>query len=778
MVSGVSLMSLVIANGWAAAQTDAVAAKNNEIEEIVVHTDKVTRDLQKTPAAVTAVDGESLEKMNVVEAADLTGLVPGVTIAKNEGYNRVVSIRGIGFETPQNDSAQPSVAYHLDDVYIVSPIALNADFLDVKQIEVARGPQGTVFGQNATGGNINVVTNQPILGDSSGSASFSYGTYNLDRAEGEANVPIGDTLALRLAVLQNRHDGFAKATEVPGYPNGYDEDNANDVTARLTALWRPVDNLAVTFETNFFNTDQNERAEKSILDPNPDPRELTQDFPGKFRMQSQQYALKADYDLGFADLKSITSLQYLREFQSISNARLSFSAEQALLGPNAADGYGADIIPDTDRRIHSETQEINLASKPGSDLEWLLGAFYLHTKTSVYFVEYVYDGTNSCVQALNCPANPNPADYNSTYNSNPAVDNGGNGFESLAHPEHTSYSFYNQETYHVTNALSLTAGVRFTHDRLESDPANYFAAPTYLYGESSAITERGTVSYDLTPVNNVYLTYSTGYKPGASNLESESDPPLLVPFVAKPETLTSYEFGSKNDLFDKRARFNLSSFFYQYKDFQFAAEDPNPYTGGVANIPHSEVYGLEGEWSVLLPYGLRVDANGSLERSRITSHYLALDPVVGNSINIADANNGIGLFDPQNIQNRVDAERDVYGHSLPKLPKVSANLSLFDVQDLGNLGTLSSRVQMDYHSQFDYRVFANSSTDVVKMAFLVDLNLDYQPSSSPWDFQLTVTNLFDRTFVDSKYTDSFGVGSTSYEYDPPRQIIFKAGYKF
>ena len=129
-----------------------------EVEEIVVTAEKRSESLQDISQAVTALTEEDIEEKNITSFVDLSAIVPGVTVAKNEGYKTVISIRGVGNETNQNAIAAPSVAFHMDGVFIASPFALSTDFLDVERIEVLRGPQGTLFGQNSTGGAINVIT--------------------------------------------------------------------------------------------------------------------------------------------------------------------------------------------------------------------------------------------------------------------------------------------------------------------------------------------------------------------------------------------------------------------------------------------------------------------------------------------------------------------------------------------------------------------------------------------------------------------------------------------
>ncbi len=137
------------------------ASADRILEEIVVVAEKRDENLKDLSQAVTVLSGEELDQKNITTFVDLSAIAPGVTVAKNEGYKTIISIRGIGNETNQNAIAAPSVAYHLDGVYVASPFSLQTDFIDVERIEVLRGPQGTLFGQNSTGGAINVISKAP-----------------------------------------------------------------------------------------------------------------------------------------------------------------------------------------------------------------------------------------------------------------------------------------------------------------------------------------------------------------------------------------------------------------------------------------------------------------------------------------------------------------------------------------------------------------------------------------------------------------------------------------
>ena len=196
------------------------------LEEIVVVAEKRDENLQDISQAITVLSGEELLQKNINTFVDLSAIAPGVTVTKNEGYKTIISIRGIGNETNQNAIAAPSVAYHLDGVYVASPFALQTDFIDVERIEVLRGPQGTLFGQNSTGGAINVISKAPsnVFG---AKGDLTVGDYNLTKFRVSMNTPISENLATRTSVAVVNRDGFSR-----NLLNGQDLDDMSSVSAR------------------------------------------------------------------------------------------------------------------------------------------------------------------------------------------------------------------------------------------------------------------------------------------------------------------------------------------------------------------------------------------------------------------------------------------------------------------------------------------------------------------------------------------------------------------
>ena len=191
------LKSLAIAVAVSNMAALSANAEERAIEQIVVTAEKRGESLQDLSQAVTAFTSKDLDNKNILSFVDLSAVAPGVTVAKNEGFKTVISIRGVGNEANQNATANPSVSYHMDGIYIASPYALQTDFIDIERIEILRGPQGTLFGQNSTGGAINVISSLPTFNEFTGKADLSLGTDNLIKVRGTVNVPISDDIAMR-----------------------------------------------------------------------------------------------------------------------------------------------------------------------------------------------------------------------------------------------------------------------------------------------------------------------------------------------------------------------------------------------------------------------------------------------------------------------------------------------------------------------------------------------------------------------------------------------------
>ena len=788
-LAGASFAVLAFANANAENATAPGATapgpvSSDVIEDVVVTAQKVQTNLQKTPLAITVLSGSALEQDHVVAPKDLDNIVPGLVVNTTPSNPLAISIRGAGYEGTENTSAQPGVSFNQNGVYIASPISLNANFLDVESLEVLRGPQGTVLGQNSDGGAINVTTKRPQLGVFTGYTDISGGSYDYDRVRLVGNIPIGETVAVRFAFQQEAHGGWAEATQVPGTNGKYPLSNESSVNGRVDALWKPTDPLTLEVWAEHYANNTNGDAYQNLLDPSTDPRTLTQDWPSKMHQESDNVALNVGYDFGPATAKFIGSYQEGKLYGSEDLDKLSYAAALPILGV-----HDIDVV--NDRNGHSYTAEVDLTSKPGTSLDWIVGAFYLAQRYNEAVLEYQYNNSAANTAAYAAGGYNFYAPFGLPVNlsaSNPYLAETANftgpiAFETRDTQRLNSGSVYAQGTYHITDNMRFTLGARGTLDYQDGVIQDFFGLTDRNNGVSFAklktsftnVTGRAELEYDFTPDNTVYALISNGIKPGGANLNPQA---VNIPLVFVPEKVTAYELGSKNEFFGKTLRLNISAFYNNISHFQVDSEDPIPFQGGLTNIGQSHVDGLEAEATQLLPYNLRLGANITVQQSKVDSHQQLLDPAVAEKIDIANG----GPFNGNDVAQRFAAfyaaSSDTYGHQLPKVPPFTGNIALQHSYDFSDGSALISGIHFIYRNPYYFRIYNSPATDRVPSQRQIDMNFTYYARDANWHADLVVVNLTNSNSVNSRYTDNFGTFITANYYVPPRQIIARIGYSF
>ncbi|MGE4304630.1 MAG: TonB-dependent receptor [Novosphingobium sp.] len=791
--SGISLLALASGTAHAdEAETAAppvagAAAAASGITDIVVTAERREVSLQDAPLSVSAVTSDQLEAANINDITGLNGTVPGLVVARSGGGERIISIRGIGSETPENTNTQPGVSYHIDGVYIFNSIAASAAFIDVAQVEVLRGPQGTLFGQGSTGGTINVVSIEPTTDETTGYVKAGIGNYNYKEGSAALNVPLSDTLAVRGAFQFTKHDGYAYATEVPGFEK-YDLDDEDNTGWRLGAKWSPTSNFSITLNTIQYNSETNGPAQKNILDPEPDPRVLTQDYPGRSVVKTQFYSGVMRYETPFAVIKSITGYQKLHSEQAWDADGLDSDLFYDLtFSPLTYGGSTYDHVPLWEADTESWSQEVNLTSNHGGPLSWVVGGVYLHSKNSQYINEY----RGSDDQILR-PVLPLDTPWN-----DPAV--GIITYAELSSIKRELYAFYAQGTYELTPELKVTAGARYNHDKASgmfdsasggasSQTSGAFLQPSSTGSrKTDAWTGKVALEYQFSPDNMLYASWTRGFKPGGINSASSACGGAYCIFgwedsikpTYKDETVDSFEIGTKNRFLGDTLQLNASGFLYNYKNMQFLEEDPVLYGEGISNAPKARVYGIEVEGIWAPTNGLRFDASLSWLEGEFTSHYLALDPAAATS-----AQNTAGYPDWLFWNNfyaasvaRDAARADIKGNRVPKLPRWQGNIAATWNGKVGP-GELTGRAQLIYRGKYQYRLFNDGAIDLTPSYTQVNLMAKYEPEGTNTDITLRVINLFDKNGINSRFSDPYGSAQVMDTYIPPRQVIVSFGYKF
>jgi len=764
----------------ATASADAGGASTAAtVGQIVVTAERRQVNIQDAPIAISAVSPRQLDQSFITNAAGLNGTIPSLEITKASGFENLVTIRGVGSETPENSlTTTPGVSEFVDGVYIANTISLDQTLFDIADIEVLRGPQGALYGESSIGGAIILNTQQPKLGVWDGSGDFSAGTYDLFRERGEVNIPVGDTFALRISAQRFDHEGFTTDALIPGFRL----DDAHDWSVKGAALWKPNDQFSATFTAQFYQSDQNGDAQKNINDPSPNPRVVYQDFPAHFALQNDLFHLNLEYDGDGFIVKSVTGYQYLAHVQREDSSRSAFEL---------IDEY--DDVAAWNTTVFNITQELDVMSPASSKVQWDVGGFYMNQKSHQFVAEF--ECTSYCFSP------PTPAEL--TVQPDIETDPPGNlDYGNDSHAVHWTYAVFGQATYPVTDQFRITGGIRYNYD-YDADPSFNFSAFGHSFSDNIAKTSEPTWrvegDYDLAPANMIYASVARGYKPGGAN---GSDGQYLVPAVFQPETNTAFEIGSKNLFLDKTLRFNVSAFYYIHDNFQYIETDPIPFDGGISNIPRVDDYGAEFEGNYTGIDGhLHIDGSLALERGTVVGEYKTVDSTIANQIEgpnftggYEDSTFGACAYyadyaptgypavpaSPSNLAcwaAVAAAGVNVQGKSPPDMPEVSGAIALSYKFD-GPWGSLTPRVQVVYRGSEWARIFNDPNLDKVPSYTVTNLNFDFEPTDSHWRVSLAATNLFNVAGITSRYTDPYGTFTTSDQYIPPRQIIGTIAFRY
>lgn len=801
---GTSLLALAAAANSAQAQTAKAAGTTDTvgIADIIVTAQKRPESGQKAPLAVTSLDAAALAAAHVVGAADLQRVVPDLQAETGGGAgdpgggNTLFTIRGLGASAtgPQGSSG---VAAHFDGVYRQDGIS-NSEFFDLERIEVDPGPQGTLYGRSAAAGAINIIPAKPELGRTGVEGSLSYGNYNAVIAQGAVNLALGRTLALRLAFQTQNHDGY--------YSNGYDDQDARSL--RLQLLYKPSDALSVrlfgswtrlrgTGSGNVYTSGNPALYALLPQAANSDPRQASISqycFTGtsitpscRQRIAIDKYNAHAEigYDFGGVMLTVVPSYNESDQSNTNANAPLPLSSYNQY--PFNSKTY---------------TVEGRLSDDGQSKLKWVVGGNYYRNTV----ITDVYQNINALLP-LGSPAFPPLAHVPCVVvNAGGGVCTGagpatvpGIGFDAnqayqLQNSEQSSYAFFGQATYPVTNAIRLTAGARYNHDHATDiqtlgatenavfvlNGAGPFAHPLVSFplsppavGVSPAplninhVTFRVAVDADIGPRSIVYASVGTGYKPGGLNdggPVSSTSP--AFPFAAYapnpafgPETVTHYEIGTKNRFLGNTLQINDTVYYDNYGAYQNGATQVvNPLQNGalgfeVTNAGKARVYGDELSIKWQPSKADEFDVSVNYLHARFTS-YLAPAYLGPNNTPVA--------------------ARNYSGYVLANAPEWSGNVAYRHTFDLGNRGRLVASAFSHITSGY-WVYFAEAPGSYQKSYTNSTLDLTWSSAAGNITVSAFVNNLENH---DIKAYGGSTSGFTELGYAPPRTYGGRFAFTF
>lgn len=592
----------------AAAQT--VAASDTpaaaDVADIVVTATKRAENLSQIPAAISALGADTLQRRGITQITDINATVPGLQISPNNAEISI-TIRGVG-HTLFSPAAENSVALHLDGVYLSRPVAAQAAFFDVSRVEVLRGPQGTLYGRNATGGAINVVSNDPTH-EFSGYLSGTYGNYNRVDLEGVVSGPIaGDILTGRVGAFYHRHDGFGT-----NLADGRDVDGLDEYGGKASVVAQPSDDLKITLRGDYFHANDSYglyhfRRNARIFQPGAlTLPQLLGGVPAadirdtNYNDDNHRYA----NFWGIAGIVDYT-LRGGLSLKSTTGYRKTDASYQTDLDATQLDLYNPFSFHARSRQI---SEELQLSWKT-RNFYGIIGGYYFHEITNSQL------GINSYLAQGYAPLHV-PAILPAPFGV----------FNQRAHLDTDAKAIFANADWDVTPRLHLGGGVRYSDESKANRGSQVAFFPDFTtypgvgYAivdasrSSRAFTPKVTARYDLTDEVNVYASISRGFKSGEWIAGT--------PQYAQPERVWAYEVGLKGALFGRRLRFSLDGFYYDYSNLQVQRVQ-TPLTF-IENVPHATLKGIEAEWNWRLPAGFSFDGNATYLRTR-DGHFLTGNP--------------------------------------------------------------------------------------------------------------------------------------------------------
>jgi outer membrane receptor protein involved in Fe transport len=744
---------------WVALATPAFAqaAEENQADDrdtIVVTAQKRPENVQDVPIAITALNAAALEAARVEDSKDLQFNAPNVTLSAN----RNITIRGVG-SASYGGTGDTNIGVLVNGVFLQAGSSFG-EFFDMERIEVLRGPQGTLFGRNTTGGAINFVTRRPtelfegyveIQGESPRGV----------RANAAINFPLADGLYQRFAANYINRDGYTR-----NLLNDTMIDGRNQFTLRSSTRFEPSDATTMDLTLTYFREDSNrQEAVKSLCTPDPafgcSPNSVSAAFPtNNFlidnfllggRVRAGTYAsnptslrevridvepfqkaedflatLEINHELGDLTLTSVTGL---RDGNNSSERDFDQGYRPNAFNPGT---FGTHVIPDagngngvmtyllsgrpvttTDYRTSQTgggtrrqfSQEVRLASRFDGGFNFILGGFYLNSRSSGYVDTWT-------------PANR-------TFGAVSRFD--------TRLGQVRSYAVFGEAYVDLTENLQLTGGLRYTNDEKHIETASgTFALNPYFIGDAEfdRFTGRAILNWNptvsFTQDTNVYLSFSRGFKSGGFNPGNNTIP------VFDSEVIDAYELGIKNTFMDGMGRLNLALFNYDYSNLIVG----NLVGTAVANtnIPKSRVRGLEAELVLTPVEPLRLEASLGLLDAEVRSNYLSQDP-----------SRGSAMFQLQ-------------GNQLPNAPRRTLKLAAEYTIEAGNDWTVRPRIDFYSQSGFHSREF-NVAADRVGSWAQLDASVQIANGGKDWSVTAFVKNLTNEDSITWLEVNSNLVGS-------------------
>ena len=704
------------------------------VAEVVVTAQRRSENLQKVPLAITVVSGDQLAARQTASAEQLVEQVPSLTFRKGTtNVNSALNIRGVGTISFAS-GAEPAVSTVVDGVVLARPGQATFDFLDLDHIEVLRGPQGTLFGKNASAGLLNIVTRRPSA-TPQGFAEVGIFEGDEEKVRGQVSGPITSTLRGSLAGLYSRYDGNSRNVYNGDVVNGYEH-----LGGRGKLEWTPTNDLTVTLIGDYLHEVDDASADvigkltntaynTAVFAPSVAPVQvgkhnfdIDNDITPKTTDSNWGFSGQADWKFG--DGYTLTSITAYRNWRNVENRDGDFRSD-APKYVNAGAGAGDVGTRDVGfLRFEQWTQELRIASPAGRFFDWQAGVFYYHTDQENDFNRF----------ARSCPATAGVT-YSATIPTPCPAGGVATAANGTAHWSTTleNYAVFGQGVVHLSDRIRLTGGVRWSHDEVSyafarvAAPSGPGVNPSFSgAGDTTADgwTARASAEYDVTPGITGYLSYGRGYKGPAINvffnMLARDQTPL------SPETSNDYEAGLKSRLFSGRVVLNLAAFYEEFDGYQtnFFDNVAGQVVSRLINAGTVSTRGLEADYTAKPIRNLTLSGGATYAWAQIDR----FDCPVGAAVTCAAAING---------------------KALPYAPKYKLNVAA----DYRVVTTLPVDVGLNtgYSWQSTTQFDINQSPDGIQPSYgLWDASVSLLDKSDRWRLSFLVRNITDQFYTDAR----------------------------
>lgn len=678
------------------ASSPDAAAPTGSGDDIIVTAQRRSQRLVDVPISIATASSADLERAGPTSIENLTKVTPGVYLQR-AGYGLSPTIRGIGSTLPASAGEQ-NVALYVDEIYYPTPTGNVFDLASIAGVEVLKGPQGTLFGRNATGGAILLHTLDPGF-TVAGRFNVSYERFNQVRSSAYVNIPLGDKVAFNASVAYRYSNGYVHDLKTNAITN-----QGRSFTARAKLLLQPTDTFSVIFTAGHGDFDdptgtlvQNLQPALllSLLGGGPiatDRYHSSNDFQQILRTNTDEYSARAKLNVLGGILSSFTAYLY-NKLDATSELDETYIPQDVALAV----------------RTRTFSQEVNFASAPDNPLSYVLGVYYFRNRSEVPTL---------------------------TQSGTPLFHTAGQA---------DAIAGYADGTYRFGD-FSLIAGVRYSYEdrKQQSGFGNSAPAPftRFQFATDRQFTPRVGLRYALGGRTNVYGTYSKGFKSGSFDASSPNGPGVT------PETVDAFEVGVKSAT--RAFSFNVAGFYYDYKDTQVNATvsgTNGQITTQLFNVPKSRIYGAEADATLRLGSNFDVHAGVAYTHARYVTF-----PFAPGYVN-APAN-------PATLGGLIFANvsLDVSGKTMVRAPEFTANGRFSYHTDLGANKKFELTVS-PYYSSRVFFTFDNSLSQAPYATLDAAATLTLNDSVK---FSVFGRNLTDNAYAIGKSQNAFSLNTTGY----------------